>query len=78
MDKDKTIEIILKDGSKVEGLLEMTFEANGDEYVIYSIDNTAYGARIREDDTLVAIEEDEWPLIEKLFNEYMEKKNDNI
>ncbi len=50
-----------------------TFEENGNQFIMYEIDEIAYGAKIKEDNSLFAIEEDKWNLVEKIFNEGCKK-----
>ena len=52
-----------------------TFEENGDQFILYEIDDVVYGAKLNEDDSLKPIEEDEWELVEKIFNEWNEENN---
>ena len=69
------IEVELNDGKKVNANIVFTFEENGDQFILYEIDDVVYGAKLNEDDSLELIEEDEWELVEKIFNEWNEENN---
>ncbi len=70
-DDDKKIIITMKNGEEKEGLILFTFESNGDDYVLYELDDNAYAAKIHEDDSLTAVNEDEWKLVESAYQEYI-------
>ena len=69
------IEVELNDGKKVNANIVFTFEENGDQFILYEIDDVVYGAKLNEDDSLKPIEEDEWELVEKIFNEWNEENS---
>ena len=69
------IEVELNDGKKVNANIVFTFVENGDQFILYEIDDVVYGAKLNEDDSLKPIEEDEWELVEKIFNEWNEENN---
>ena len=73
--KNNIIEVELNDGKKVNANIVMSFEENGDQFILYEIDDVVYGAKLNEDDSLKPIEEDEWELVEKIFNEWNEENN---
>ena len=73
--KNNIIEVELNDGKKVNANIVFTFEENGDQFILYEIDDVVYGAKLNEDDSLKPIEEDEWELVEKIFNEWNEGNN---
>lgn len=73
LSNDNIIDIELENGKKINANILFTFEENGDQFIMYEINEIAYGAKIKEDNSLVAIEEDEWNLVEKIFNEWMEE-----
>lgn len=73
LSNDNIIDIELENGKKINANILFTFEENGDQFIMYEIDEIAYGAKIKEDNSLVAIEEDEWNLVEKIFNEWMKE-----
>ena len=73
--KNNIIEVELNDGKKVNANIVFTFEENGDQFILYEIDDVVYGAKLNEDDSLKPIEEDEWELVEKIFNEWNEENN---
>ncbi len=75
--KDRTIEIELEDGEKVEGKILFTFEANGDDFVLYELKEQVFAAKVDDNNNLKAVEEDEWPLVEKVFKEYMEDTDED-
>lgn len=66
--------IIVKDakGKEKEGHILFTFEANGDNFVLYELDDNAFAAKVDEEGNLSPVEEDEWKLIEKIYKEYQE------
>ena len=57
--KNNIIEVELNDGKKVNANIVFTFEENGDQFILYEIDDVVYGAKLNEDDSLKPIEEDE-------------------
>ena len=69
------IEVELNDGKKVNANIVFTFEENGDQFILYEIDDVVYGAKLNEDDSLKPIEDDDWELVEKIFNEWNEENN---
>ena len=73
--KNNIIEVELNDGKKVNANIVFTFEENGDQFILYEIDDVVYGAKLNEDDFLKSIEEEEWELVEKIFNEWNEGNN---
>ena len=73
--KNNIIEVELNDGKKVNANIVFTFEENGDQFILYEIDDVVYGAKLNEDDSLKPIEEDEWELVEKIFNEWNEENS---
>ncbi len=73
--KNNIIEVELKDGKKVNANIVFTFEENGDQFILYEINDVVYGAKLNEDNSLKQIEEDEWELVEKIFNEWNEENN---
>ncbi|MCP4337223.1 MAG: DUF1292 domain-containing protein [Mycoplasma sp.] len=70
--EERKINVTLKDGKTVEGEILFTFDANGDDFVLYEINKEVFAAKVNENNELSAVEEDEWPLIEKVFNEYQD------
>ncbi len=75
--KNNIIEVELKDGKKVNANIVFTFEENGDQFILYEINDVVYGAKLNEDNSLRQIEEDEWELVEKIFNEWNAENNQN-
>ena len=78
-DNDKKIIITMDNGEQKEGLILFTFESNGDDFVLYELDDKAYAAKIHEDDSLTPVNDDEWKLVESAYKEYiktMTKKGD--
>ena len=79
MEQKNTVEITKKDGTVVTGNVLYAFEANGDNFVLYSIQDEFFGAKIMDDGSLKTVENDEWKLLEKIFKKYFEEgANDNI
>ncbi|MGL4252138.1 MAG: DUF1292 domain-containing protein [Metamycoplasmataceae bacterium] len=76
--KDKFVTITLEDDSTVEAEIVFTFEENGDTYILYAIGNNVHPAKIADDDSLIMLEDDEWEIVEKIFNEFMEDEENNI
>lgn len=74
---DDVINIELEDGTKVDANILFTFNENGDQFILYEIDQVAYGAKVKDDNRLEAIDEDEWALVEKIFNEWVEDQEDD-
>jgi len=69
---ERTITITLENGTTVEGEILFTFELNGDNFILYELEDKMFAARIDEEDNLSPINEDEWPMIEKIYNQYIE------
>lgn len=65
--------ITLEDGTDVDGNILFMFEENGDQFIFYEIDQTAFAAKLNPDNTLKEIADDEWSLVEKIFNDWMEE-----
>jgi hypothetical protein len=57
--QDNKITITLEDGTVKNGEIIFTFESNGDDYVLYELDDKAFAAKIDENNKLTPIEEDE-------------------
>lgn len=74
---DDVINIELENGQKVDANILFTFNENGDQFILYEIDNVAYGAKIKDDNNLEAINDDEWELVEKIFNEWAEDQEED-
>lgn len=81
--QNEKIYITTEDGKEVEGEILFTFDANGDDFVFYLLDGSdeVNVSKVDEEGQLKPVEEDEWKLLEKVFEEYqedMEKaENDN-
>ncbi len=71
---DNVLNIELEDGKWVDASVLFTFEENGDQFIMYEIEEMAYGAKVKEDNTLIPIEDDEWDLVEKIFNEWLDEE----
>lgn len=63
-------------GEKHEGEILFTFEANGDNFVLYSLGENAFAAKIDGENKLSSVNKDEWPLIEKIYNEWLEEQGE--
>lgn len=70
--EERKINVTLENGKTVEGEILFTFEANGDDFVLYEINSEVFAAKVDENNNLSPVEEDEWPHVEKIFNQYME------
>ena len=76
---DRTITITNADGKEIEGEVLFTFEANGDDFILYGIEEEVFAAKIDDSGNLSKVEEDEWKLVEKIYNEFMEDmENDSF
>ena len=73
---ERTITVTLDNGSTIDGEVLFTFELNGDNFILYEIDEKLYAARIDEEDNLSPINNDEWPMIEKIYNNYIEEQEE--
>ncbi len=60
-----------------EGKIIFSFEENGDEYVIYELKDQVFGAKVDNNNNLTAINDDEWPLVEKIYNQYLNDNEDH-
>lgn len=69
---ERTIIVKDKNDNNMEGQIIFTFEANGDNFVLYELNEEAFAAKVNEEGTLTPVMEDEWKLVEKIYNEYME------
>ncbi|MCK5946053.1 MAG: DUF1292 domain-containing protein [Mycoplasmataceae bacterium] len=73
MKKDESlIEIKTQDGKTIQGEILFHFEANGDNFVLYEAEEQLFAAKIDENKNLTPVEEDEWPMVEKIYNQFME------
>lgn len=70
---ERKIEVKLENGKVAEGEILFTFEANGDNFVLYAIKEEVFAAKVDENNNLSPVEKDEWPYVEKIFNQYMEE-----
>ncbi len=75
--ENNLIDVELEDGKKVSANIVFTFEENGDQYILYEIDETVYGAKLNDNNTLKPINDDEWDLVEKIFNEWLEENEED-
>lgn len=81
--QNQKIYITTEDGKELEGEILFTFDANGDDFVFYVLEGSeeVNVSKVNEEGALSPVEEDEWKLLEKVFEEYqedMEKaENDN-
>ncbi len=50
--KNNIIEVELKNGKKVNANIIFTFEENGDQFILYEINDVVYGAKLNEDNSL--------------------------
>lgn len=74
--KEKTILIKTENGQTLEGTILFTFEANGDNFVLYKIGDKVHSAKVDEEGNLTPVLEDEWKLVEKVYNQYLEENNE--
>ena len=72
---DTTIVVTTEDGKKLEGQIVFTFEANGDDFVLYEINDEVFAAKVDEEGNLAEVEEDEWKLVEKVYKEWLEEED---
>ncbi len=72
---DDVINIELSNGKKIDANILFTFNEDGDQYIMYEIDNVAYGAKVKPDNSLAPINDDEWELVERIFNEWCEDED---
>ena len=73
---DDLIDIELENNKKVQGKILFTFNENGDQFILYEIDGTAYGGKLKDDNSIMPISDDEWGLVEQIFNQWMEENED--
>ncbi len=71
---ERTITVTLENGKTIDGEVLFTFELNGDNFILYELEDKVHAARIDEEDNLSPINEDEWPMIEKIYNEYIKEQ----
>ena len=72
--EEAKIWIKTEDGKKLEGEILFHFEANGDDFVLYTIGDDVFPYKIDENKNLSEINEDEWPLVEKIFKQFIEEQ----
>lgn len=70
---DTRIYVTTEDGKKLEGEIVFTFEANGDDFVLYQIGDEVFAGKVDEENNLSEVEEDEWKLVEKVYQEWLEE-----
>lgn len=73
---DTSIFVTTEDGKKLEGEIVFTFEANGDDFVLYEINNEIHAAKVDEENNLTQLEEDEWKLVEKIYTEWLDEQEE--
>lgn len=74
---DTRIFVTTEDGKKLEGEIIFTFEANGDDFVLYQIGDEVFAGKVDEENNLSEVEEDEWKLVEKVYQEWLEESGDD-
>lgn len=74
---DTSIFVTTEDGKKLEGEIVFTFEANGDDFVLYQINDEIHAAKVDEENNLTQLEEDEWKLVEKIYTEWLDEQEDD-
>jgi len=57
--EDNKVFITNDKGEKIEGEILFTFEANGDNFVLYSIGEEAFAGKVDLDNNITPVEEDE-------------------
>lgn len=78
--KNNVLTITLEDNSQIDANILFTFNENGDQFIVYEIEELvnnelqgiAYAAKLREDNSIIPIENDEWEIVEKIFNDWLE------
>ncbi len=73
-EEERTIIVTDENGKEVEGEIIFTFEANGENFVLYELNDEAFASKISEEGDLTPVLEDEWKLVEKIYNEFIEDK----
>ena len=71
-DAENSIIITLENGSQAEGVILFTCEANHEEYVFYEFEGKVLAAKYDENNNLKEINHDEWSIVEKIYNDYVE------
>ncbi|NQZ65951.1 MAG: DUF1292 domain-containing protein [Mycoplasmatales bacterium] len=69
---ERTIIVTDENNNDVKGKVIFTFEANGEDYILYELNDNAYASKISETGDLSPILDDEWKLVEKIYNEFLE------
>lgn len=83
--QDNVLSITLEDGTQIDANILFTFNENGEQFIVYEIEHenngdvqsTAYAAKVNEDNSIKPIEEDEWEIVEKIFNEWLEETEED-
>lgn len=81
---DDVLSIQLEDGTTVDAYILFTFNENGEQYIMYEIeqpngdemDYIAYGAKLGPNDEIIPINDDEWEIVERIFNEWVESEEE--
>lgn len=82
---NNVLTITLENGQIIDANIILTFKENGDQFIIYEIEekndfneySVVYGSKIDENNLIKPIENDEWPIVEKIFNEWVEQNDLN-
>ena len=69
---DRKIIITNEKGKKEEGKVLFTFSENGDDFIIYELKDRTYAAKFKDEGHLVAVEDDEWKIVNKVFKDYQD------
>lgn len=76
-DENKII-VTNEKNERLEGELIFEFSENGDDYVVYGIGDTMYVAKYNENHELFPVGDDEWPLIEKIIEDYFDNLGEDV
>lgn len=73
MDKDqelREIDVYDEKGHKLKGIVLFTFEEAGDTFICYSVDEEIFFSKLKEDNSLEELEDDEYEIVEKIWKDF--------
>ncbi len=74
MKNSNKITIIDQNNNKLKAKILFTFNENGDDFVLYELNENVYAAKWKNKSELKSIEKDEWKIIEKIYEDYIDSQ----
>ena len=75
---NQLLEVTLENDEVVSANILFTFNENGDQFIFYEIANVVYAAKLQVDNTLLAINDDEWKIAEQIFEQWINEPDDEM